>query len=215
MMRSITAGLLSLCLVQCSWGDVLFDLEDVNVIPGQQAVVGVFVSGTASEGLDAYDLPIDLGSDGRGLPGTTSFTGGPLADFAQEVGTFSNVVISSTTGTLPNPLTQNFDGIFSDNGPQITLTGTPIRLFNLLIDTTAGFTGTVPLNIDASSNPNQFNIVIDGAAFDTPGGALSVTGGSISAVPEPSAMLMLGLVFGGGLGIRYGKSYFFGKREEE
>ena len=55
-------------LLRPASADVIFSIENVTVTPGDTAVVGVFAHATAGETLLSYQLPIDIGLDGRTLP---------------------------------------------------------------------------------------------------------------------------------------------------
>lgn len=209
MKQIIFATMFSIGLIPsyCARGDIVFDLEDVFVTPGQQAVVGVFVSGSGGEGLDSFDLPIEIGNDQYGLPlGITGY-------MVVKRNSFATIATTNSSGP-PNtdpPFIKNFEAVFSDSGPTITLTSTPLRLFDLVVSTDGNFSGAKALSIFSSTDPSQ--LIIKGLQVQTsvngvpatvasysaagtigPGRTLSLLGGSITAVPEPSALGLFGLI---------------------
>ncbi len=208
-MRNLLAVLVCGFCVQPTMADLVFSIDSIVITAGNTASVGVYVAGTAGEGLDAYDLPIDIGSDGRGFP--TEITGFTGTDFVSEVNTFTSDVVVTGTGALPSPpFVQNYEAVFSDSGPQITLSSTPTHLFDILLTTSPSFSGVVPVSITSTtSTPNLFNIVSSAGTFtDSNASGLSVLPGSLTVIPEPSSFLFLSLVFGGCLGARKGRSAF-------
>ena len=197
MKRLMLAAGLVVGLARLSSAEIVFDIEDVVVAPGQQAVVGVFASGTAGETFSDFNLPIEIGGDGRGFSsGIVGFSGG---DFVQEVDSFTSDVLVNTSA-LPPFFTQDYEGIFSDGGFAIALTPTPTRLFNILIDTDDFLLqGTVPISFTSTtSTVNPLTVVSSAGTFNGPSaGVMSFNGGSISvtAVPEPaSGVLVLGVL---------------------
>lgn len=187
-------GLLWASYVGTASADVVFRIENVSVTPGSQAVLGVFVRSTAGETISAYDLPIEIGGNGRGFPANTSFASG---DFAQEVNSFDGDV--TVTGLESSVLIRNHEAIFSDSGSPISISAER-RLFNVLVDTSAGFSGVSPVSITQGAGglePNFFNIVASSGTFTATGGGVSVINGSISAVPEPSSFGIVGLLLTG------------------
>ncbi len=206
MKRIWIASLFSLWLIGGTvHADVIFQLDNVEVNPGETARVGVFVSGSVGESLEAYDLPIEIGGNGFGLvPGIVSY------GFVNQQ-TFSTVSLSNDG--LPNGLTKNFEAVFSDAGQPIALSSTPRRLFDLLVVADGTFSGTTPVSIFSSADQDQsvlkpLNVVTSLPAVagsqetfrvaGTPqaGRTLTLLPGSISAVPEPGAMAVLGMLLG-------------------
>ena len=198
LLSTLTIGLL--LLTHAANADISFRIENVVVIPGQQAKVGVFASATAGETLTSYTLPIEFGGNGRGFTSGLVFAAG---DFAQEVGTFQSVITTGTTDLLP-PFIQNYEALFSDNGPALSL-APEVRLFNILVATPVGFSGTVPVSITSGAGGfdiNNFNVQASSGVFSSPGAGLTVVSGSITAVPEPSSIAMMGLVALGACALR-------------
>ena len=178
--------------------DVIFDIEDLVITPGQTAQVGVFLQTTAGETVSSYNLPIDVGNNSFGLPaGVTSFSLAVLPGLGDSPG---GAVALNGTGMLNPPFIQNYDGIAASF---ISPTSFPAktRLFTLNIGTDLTFTGT-PIVVTSNNFLPQFNVVASnapGGGFTAPGpgigSSLVVQPGSIS-IPEPSSLLALGLVAG-------------------
>ena len=191
----ISSIFLALCVclaARTASASFILSLENVSVTAGSQAAVGVFIASLDGDSLVSFNLPVDVGNNGFGMPPGFSFASG---DFAQEQNTFGNIIISGTT-PLGGTLVQNYDAIFSDGGTfDILLTPTPRRLFNILIDTSSSLSlGTsIPISFNANSNPQLFNVTtrrILGGTVVIPTGS---TNGSITitAIPEPASMLLL------------------------
>ncbi len=185
--------------------DVIFQLGNVQVNPGGTATVGVFVSGSVGESLEAYDLPIDIGGNGFGLmPGIVSYS------------VISQQTFSTVATNFPEPpgmFTKNFEAVFSDAGQPIALSSTQRRLFDLLVVTDGTFSGTTPLSIFSSTDQNpavlkrlsvvsslpavtgsQRTYFVAGTA--EAGRTLTLLPGSITAVPEPASLAVLGALLG-------------------
>lgn len=175
--------------------ELVFDIEDVQVLPGQLARVGVYVSATGGEHLIAYDLTIDVGDDGFGLPtGIAAFAPSYVDDACVTCYPASDVVVTGLNA-LPLPLTKHYEGIFSDDALEtLDLSSGPVRLFDLLLLTDANLTGSIPIVITSSSNPNRLTVVGSSGTFQQAGPNLVLLPGSITAIPEPSGFLAIGLV---------------------
>lgn len=200
MVFAVMGGLMT----SVSKADVVFDLEDVVVTPGSQAVVGVFAYATAGEGLDGFNFPVEIGANGRGF--TAGIVGFSLPDFAQEVGV--NAAVTTNTNPILIPgFVQNYEAIFNHGAnPRLVLPtiANPLRLFNILVDTNGAFSGTTPVSITSSgSTQNPLTVTTSAGFFTAPGaGGFQLVGGSITAVPEPSSIAMLGLAAIGAVAFR-------------
>jgi len=213
MQRSCVAGLCLglLVFVSSAQADVIFDIEDVSVLPGQTATVGVFVSGSG-ENLDSFDLPIEIGNNAFGLP--TGITGFSVISR----NTFTAVTINLTEAPGVG-LIKNFEAVFSDAGSSIALTAEPRRLFDLQITTDSNLTGTTPLSIFSSTDVNPLvlknlrvgtsvpgvsNSLLTYTAEGSlgPGRTLILQAGSITAVPEPASVSSLLLLVGAATWVR-------------
>ena len=89
-------------------------------------------------------------------------------------------------------------GFFDDSGPALVLSADPLaptRLFNINVVTLGTFAGVVPVAITSSGVPNQFEVGTSAGVFSSPGSGVTLVGGSITAVPEPSGLGLLGLAF--------------------
>lgn len=183
------------CACSLARADVIFKIEDVTVTPGDQVSIGVFAYATAGEGLDAYDLPVDVGNNGNNLPtGITQF-----GVVVTAIDTFGN--LTKTAASLPF---QDFDVFVSDDGNQITLptSSNPRHLFDILVQTDFAFSGVTPVSISTAGSPsNPPMTIVTSAGTFTPSNltGLQLISGSITAVPEPSALTVLGLLMGAGV----------------
>lgn len=188
------------CLVQSANADVIFDIQDVSMItPGDSVKVGVFVQTTGGESVTSFNLPVLIGNIGLSLPtGIDSFT------LSVEPG--DNPLGTPSLGVFTDlgfPFIQNYDGIMNDAGGGGASFPAMNRLFTLNFQTNAAFTGTVPISVTSGNSPVQFNVISSNSpvlGFTAPtgaGGGLEVRGGSISAVPEPGSLAILGLLAGG------------------
>jgi len=176
--------------------DIVLSIEHAKVVPGEVASVGVFATATGGSGLDAFDLPIDIGRDGRGFPaGISGFAG---TDFVDEKSTFMSAVAIKGLVDLAMPaFVQNYEAILSDSGTRLTpFDSSKLLLFNVLVQTDTSFTGTTPVAVTSNSLPLQFNVVTSDGTFKDSGlvSQLIVRPGSITAVPEPSSLVLLGLL---------------------
>lgn len=188
-------------IVTCSAAShaaIVFEIRDTRVVPGQVAKVGVYVKGTNFEPLEAYNLPIDVGGNGRGFPDGLSFAGEDILndDFAEEIDTFGDVVINGA-GPLPlvPPFDPRFEAVFSDNGDTIMLTPDLLHLFNILLDIPDDFTGSLLVSISDGGLPDPLTVVSGTESFKTfDSGVLEVVAGSLSTVPEPGSAMAGGLL---------------------
>jgi hypothetical protein len=183
----------------------VLSLENVTVTAGNQAVVGVFISSDNNQLLTGYTFPIEIGGNGRGLASGLSFP----ADPAAEVTTFTTVGITQLgSDILPGPFVRNYEGIFFDarplNASAIQLSTTPVRLFNLLVDTSASIPGgtVFPVSITDNSTPgSQFSLTtlnavggVETTVQTIAAGGSAIAGSiTINAVPEPSSVALLTL----------------------
>ena len=192
-MRTIAVSVLfAMTLSTIAQAAIVFEIRTTKVTPGEVARVGVFVKGTENEPLEAYNLPIDIGGEGRGFPDGLSFAGVDIAtdDYAEEVDTFGDVVISAT-GALPPvpPFDPRFEAVFSDNGATISLTPEALHLFNILIDIPLGFVGPLTVSISEGGFPDPLTVVSGTQTFRSSApGTLELQSGLIVQVPEPSSI---------------------------
>jgi len=178
---------------------IIFDFGPVTrVTPGGQGAVAVYVTGTDDEPLEAYDLPIDIGGDGLGFPAGVSFAGVDISndDFAEEINTFGEVIISGTDPLPPGPpFDPRFDAVFSDDGPTILLSSTRRHLFNILLDIPADFVGPIPVEFAVSGFPELLSVTSGTTDLtQSQAGVLELRSGTITSIPEPGAWSVVAMV---------------------
>lgn len=178
---------------------IIFELGSVTAAAaGGQVAIPVYVTGTAGEPLEAFDLPIDIGGDGRGFPDGVSFAGTGIAGdgFAQAVDSFGEIVISGTDPLPPvPPFDPRFDAVFSDDGATIWLSAVPRHLFNILVQLPADWSGPIPVEFTTSGFPTPLSVTSGTTNLTEPTtGVLELRNGRISLIPEPGAAGLLGWV---------------------
>ena len=185
------------CLILTSSvrADIVLSLEqDVQTPAGSSVtVIGSIADTTGNAVLSTYNIPIDIGSNGPGLPAG-----------------ISNVTAASSnpaglTNFMPQfpPAAFNFEAALSDSGAGLTLSSTPINLFTLTFDVDSSVpVGTLfdvvfqnSPTVNGGALPGAFNFTIDGTAvnsIDLPNfvvnqGQVEV----VAAIPEPISVLPL------------------------
>jgi hypothetical protein len=168
---------------QAVQGDIFIDVQDlVPGNPGQNGVlVGVFASSNAGDALNGFNLPFDVNNDGFQLPPGLTFNASPIQN---QNPSFS---VAATFSTGPGALYTllSIDAVVSSVGnPNVTLSSTPIKLFDLAFDIAplpAIPEGTlVPINLDV----NVLYSVAPPVASSVSAGSLLVT-----AIPESSRLI--------------------------
>lgn len=177
-------------------GGILFSVEiDPPVSAGSNATVSFFGTSTVTggESLVGFNLPVDIGGDGAGLPTGLSFQ------------TLANTIAtgSTTIGGPQNDSPFNTDLIVNiGSGTPFTVADTPTSLFDLIIGTSPGTpVGTFP--VIAVSTPFFSATAGDGLTDISGSSSIDPAGGSleIAAVPEPSSFALA--IFGlGSLALR-------------
>lgn len=172
--------------------DVVVSIENVAVQPGQTAHIGVyFANNNANTAVtvSGFNLPIDINVDGlSALP--TGFTYGTPV--------ITNVLYPNTGFDMPQPqiTLTNVDAILTGSGVNTSLTTTPVKVLDLVIQTSNSVpVGTViPIDILVPNGVlgGLFNISRSPNVATTPSlsGPLLV-GGSLSVVPEPAGWFLL------------------------
>ena len=189
---------------------IVLTIDDVvvaNNASGSTVTASLFASSNDGDSLLSYNLPIEVGGDGRGLP-----AGFSNLVFTQVVATEG---FSVNLNTLPSPpFTQDYEAIVNGNFnmPPLVL-ASPQELFSLSFD----IDNTVPINtlfaIDvtdgSTSNPNFFQIESgNDGSVSTPAALIANGGGVVqgsvivTAVPEPGSLLALGSMAIGGVLLR-------------
>ncbi len=195
----------------------------IQVVAGQQAVVPVFVHfGTQLE-VDTFDVstfssafdfqPVGWGHD------STAFNLSSLSITPIVPGS------SQDTPLLNPPPIFNFDTRFTTSfSPNFGMSTTPTHLFNMnfTVPMTAA-EGVYSINLvtvptpsnatyvsvvqEATNNPSGFYGILGAQGGESPQGAIVAFNGSISisAVPEPTSLALLGVLGVGGVAWRRGR----------
>jgi hypothetical protein len=178
--------------------------SNVDAVTGTTAQFGVFASSDSGDTLNAFNLPIDFGSNAFGLP-----TGFAFNSVVADPGLGGAVNVTGDAA-LPVIFTQNYDGVFNASGLTLALDASQTRLFDVLIDVTAAPGTVLPIAItdDLNVGPpapvsGPLSISMNGNAAIGPGdGGYSLNSGSItvtaSAVPEPASWAIIGAALCGG-----------------
>ena len=168
---------------------VIFDINEVMVAAGDTVNVDVFASGDQT--VIGFNLPVDIGLDGTGVPAGLTLNPG------------FNSLLPAPSSSVGGPIgAADFVANSSDLfGPGASLTATPVSAF------------TVSFTVDSGvADGTVFNLgLLDGTGFDVVGAggtsianSVQLSGGTITvsnAVPEPSGLALV-LVGVGGLMIR-------------
>ena len=199
-MKKLTVNFV-MVLFLCCFGhanveaDITFILEvDPPVSASDTAFVSVSATSTSGDSLTGFNLPIDVGANGTGLPAVLSFNADPIQNEINNLGIDLNVAPFQTGIDM-------VDGIVNLSGAtDIPLTLAPVKLFDLVLDVASSApTGSFPVIFN--SGGTFFN-----ASGTAAGGGPAtiippVAPGSVNIVanvPEPSS---LALVLIGGCGV--------------
>jgi hypothetical protein len=165
--------------------DFVIIIEHEQVSPGGTVEVGVYATSSAGHNISGFNLPLDVGADGKEtLPNGFTFRD-PI---------IRNALFSNTGYDVPEPQITivDVDAIPSGFVPAIqavTLSNVPTKLFDLVFDVGPAVPiGTViPLRI-VSDPLGLFNITSPSLAVATNPPLGEVARGSITVVPEPSSV---------------------------
>ena len=135
---------IAMCFAQAADAQVLIRIGDVIAQPGTTVRVPVSIHSVAGE-LLGYNFPVEIGEDGRGLPG-----GLVLArDSANEVETFSNSV--GEGHRLANHPLFTWEVVYSDvadiEQDPISLIPQGVHLFDIVIEIPEDYEGYTPIVI--------------------------------------------------------------------
>ena len=175
--------------------DVLISFGSATIDPGDQVLIGVFVSG--DEELTGYTLPIEVGNgqgeNGRGFPPGISFAPG---DFVIEDQTFSDVIIGGLDD-IGGGVNQNYEALLSDVSlaGEIVLSNTPIKLFDIVFDTTLDFNAAT-VNLTDGGDLPFLSVTTNTNTYTTLGGGLTTTSGLIN-IPEPTVVPVVAMAVAG------------------
>ncbi|GAB5403670.1 MAG: PEP-CTERM sorting domain-containing protein [Aureliella sp.] len=201
-MRTSTFFLLT-CLISCytvsvAQADLIFEFKEsttgsatVQQGIGGTAVLGVFVkSDGTNDAFDSFDLYIDVGGDGNGLPSGITFSNSAVVAGAD----FPNAA-KNPQSDVTSPFANADIQVSADRTP-LTFSTEEIKLFDLQIEvapTVLAGDISVAARDDSGGlmafNLNGTNLFASNAsAFTFNPGAISV-----SAVPEPSSFGLLAI----------------------
>jgi len=152
-----------------------------ELTPGSTIRIGVFAAITSPDGnnqLSSFNLPMDIGPDGRGLGSFIGFNTEPIR----------SVPDGRTIVGDPDAFTAElfgYDILVSDTSTtDWALSSTPTKLFDLALDLDVSAAGQ-DFTVAIDDIPNVFSV---GGASLVPGGVAPVT---VTAVPEPASWLLL------------------------
>ena len=184
---------------------VRISVADVRVPAGSAttALVSVFASSTTGDVISGFNLPLDYNNDGY-VDRNGDGVGDLPAGFALDAVPTRNAVYADTGFDTPQPQISliGADGIPTGSGGNLTLTATPLKLFDLAIDVAATVpAGTVlPLDIFVPADPfgPLFNVAgPNDPAVIAPQAGTPVFGSvTVVGVPEPTAAAGLAVVAG-------------------
>lgn len=174
--------------------NLILSIENIIVSPGStNNLLGVFASSNTRETLQSFNLTIDFGNNGRGMPAGFAFPGGTLnnADIITGPLLTSAVTVTGIAALPAPPFTQNYEGVFNASGQSLALSSTPTKLFDILVDVSA-LSGSIPVSIRIGNNPALFQVQTDALLRnEVVTTDLTLASGSITVVPEPGSCLML------------------------
>lgn len=193
MLRFVGSLLFLLIHASSSWSAFVLVDAPATITPGSTVTftISAAASGAVEEQFTSFNMPIDLGGAGFGLPVGVTFGLPPLSNSPFTIDALS--FNTATPAVIPGA---NFDAIVNLNsgGPAILpATQTPVVLFHLHVDiaSTVPVGTTVPLVIRIPSAPFDFSQVSNPTGITT---MLSNGGAAmVSVVPEPSSLLLVGL----------------------
>ncbi len=179
------SAIFALLLASPSHGAVILSIGSVNTtgIPGTATVDVTAVSSGAPASLDGYDLAFDFNGDS--LPGLApGFT-------------FTGVTAGLFGGATATPAVagMNFDTVIADSGVATSI-ATPTTLFSLTFSVDGSVVPYTTMPVDFQTSPTitlpgpivlplDF-FVLSGTNVDI----ASSSGGSVTAVPEPSSFAL-------------------------
>lgn len=165
--------------------DFVIIIEHEQVLPGGTVEVGVYATSSAGHNISGFNLPFDIGADGK----ETLPNGFTLRDPI-----IKNALFSNTGFDVPEPqiTIADVDAIPSGFVPAIqavTLSNAPTKLFDLVFDVGLAVpVGTViPLRI-VSDPLGLFTITSPSLAVATNPPLGEFARGSITVVPEPRSV---------------------------
>ena len=197
MKRFVLALPLALLMLSAQMvnADVLISFGNATIDPGDQVLIGVFVSG--DEELTGYTLPVEVGpggmGNGRGFPAGIGFGAG---DFVIEDQTFSDVVIGGLDD-IGGGVNQDYEALFSDVAlsGEIVLTGTPIKLFDIVFETTASF-NAASINLTDGGDLPFLAVTTTTNTYMSLGGGLTMQSGLVQ-IPEPTVVPVVAMAVAG------------------
>ena len=189
----------SVMLMQTAVADVVITVEvDPPVNAGSVASVSFYASSSTTQQVSGFNLPVDIGPVGTGLPPELTFlaSGDPVIN---EIGSVAGGLNTNGTSLELN----NTDAIVNVTGfVPVTLSTSQTLLFDLLLDVSpTALPGSFPVTINNGGVPfNGLNFnILDGNGDEIAISDTTIVAGSvnITAVPEPSSLALAVLALGG------------------
>lgn len=166
---------------------ITFSLGNTSVTAGSTAYVSLNASTDQADGetLGGFNLEVDIGDDGTGIP--AGFSNFSVDDRSNRFGSES---VNEDASDGADRIVNAFNG-------NVLLEATPQSLLYLTLDVAESITpgiyriSLVNTVLDAAADPDGKELTISSASYQT-FGTITVT-----AVPEPGSMAVLGLGMGG------------------
>lgn len=176
-------------------------INPILVTPGSSVAIPVYIEVQPApfDQLRGYDLAIDFGGDGFGLPSAFPVHAGIGGNLVSDFPTTSFVVDNSTAPTLDSLMVPvnwdvKYSGTFSSTQ---TVTPTQRKLFDIVFTVpNSAAPGIYAINLVTTTQPAGLSTIT------LPSGATSLEfnapwNGSIQVVPEPSSFMLSSLVIAG------------------
>lgn len=190
-LRLWTSAWVSILMTSHAFAGFVIGIEHEIVAPGGTALVAVFATSDMGNNISGFNLPLDVGADGKkALPVGFTYHSPPIL----------NALFNNTALDLPEPqiTIANVDAIpsgFVQANQAVILSQVPTKLFDLVIDVGSGVpAGTVVPIYIVRDSLGLFNVTSPngGAAVVPDTGRPAI--GSITVIPEPGGFMQIGAI---------------------